>query len=191
MSKIPLYVIADCSGSMAEPGKSGMLSYLLSYVAECMRLGQMPSWCAGVHALSWAATVQPLPLGLLLTTGLAAPRPAGRADLDVLMDVLERELLGAGGAVRLLLMSDGGIDHACQKRWQTWRARFALDIRAVALGADASRLALEALAGKGALYGAEEIGAALHDWASPQAAPRSLAETVAALVVDCAADDWQ
>jgi hypothetical protein len=178
---------------MAEPGKSGLLAYLLSYVAECVRLRQQPGWCGQVHALAWAATVQRLPLSLALPVTGEPPAlsPAGRADLNALMDALERELADAEGPVRVLLMSDGGIDQAAQKRWQTWRSRFPIDIRAVAVGADASRAALEGLAGKDALFGAEAIGMALHDWTVPHAAPRSLAETVAVCVPDTVADDWQ
>src|SRR5690349_6566188 len=129
MRQYPLYVIADCSGSMAESGKARVLAHLLSYMAQCVRLQRLPAWCAGVHALGWAATVEPLPLPV--AHDLAPLRPAGRADANVLMVALEGLLAEARTPLRILLISDGGIDHAAQKRWQAWRVSFPVDMRAI------------------------------------------------------------
>lgn len=175
MHQYPLYVIADCSGSMAESGKARVLAYLLSHVAQCVRLQHLPNWCARVHAWAWAATVQPL--ALPVEHDLAPLRPEGRADATVLMAALESLLAEGSTPPRILLISDGGLDHVTQKRWQAWRARFPVDVRAVAVGADASRPALEALAGKGQVYEAEEVGIAIHDWESTQAAPLCITDT--------------
>lgn len=166
---------------MAESGKTRLLAYLLAYVAECVRLDRLPCWCAEVRALAWAATVQSLPMSG--EHGVPPLRPAARAELDALMGALEREAAGNAAPLRVLLLSDGGMDHVAQRRWQAWRTRVPLDLRALAVGADASRPALEAMAGKGQTYEAEQIGAALLDWEAAHPAPARLA--------DLQADDWQ
>lgn len=175
MRQYPLYVIADCSGSMAESGKARVLAYLLSYIAEHLRLQRLPAWCAGVQAFAWAADVRPL--ALPVEHDLAPLRPEGRANATVLMGTLEGLLADVPAPPRILLISDGGIDHAAQKCWQGWRSRFPVDLRAVAVGADASRLALEALAGKGQVFDAEDIGVAVQDWESMQPSPLCIANT--------------
>jgi hypothetical protein len=169
----PLYVVADCSGSMSESGKARVLSYLLAHVAQCVRLRHLPAWCAGVDAIAWTATVQVLPLPL--EKDLPQLHPEGRADATALMAALEARKKDSRQPLRILLLSDGGIGHADQKRWQAWRAVFQVDVRAVAVGADASRPALEALAGKGQVFDAEDIGMALHDWYDMHSAPLSFA----------------
>lgn len=171
----PLYVVADCSGSMAESGKARVLAYLLSHVAQCVRLGHLPAWCAGVDVLAWGAAVQALPLPL--ERDLSPLQPAGRADITALIAALDACVQDSRQALRILLLSDGGIGHADQKRWQAWRAGVAVDVRAVAIGSDAGRPALEALAGKGRVFDAEDIGIALHDWDDAHPAPISMAET--------------
>jgi hypothetical protein len=132
----------------------------------------------------------------LLELAPEAPLPplacAGRAQPASLFSLLEQDGMSAA---RILLLSDGGVDPAGQRAWQAWRAGYAggaPEVRAVAVGADAALPALEALAGKGRLFAAEDIGAALHDWVASgegsQAEPWCLADTVRAASADT--DDW-
>jgi len=190
MDQQALYVVADCSGSMAEPGKTAVLASLVLYVRTCERLGTLPAWCTQVKLVAWSDQAR------LLELAPQAPLPAltcgGRAEPATLFALLAQD--GAGSA-RILLLSDGGMDPVCQRAWQTWRAGYAggaPELRAVAVGADATLAALEALAGKGRLFGAEDIGVALHDWAAHQEAhqaePWCLADTVQAAAIET--DDW-
>lgn len=190
MDQQALYLVADCSGSMAEPGKVAVLAGLLSYVRACARFGTLPAWCAQVKLVVWWDEAT------LLELAPEAPLPplacAGRAQPVSLFSLLERDV---AGAARILLLSDGGVDSAGQRAWQAWRDGYAggaPEVRAVAVGADAALPALEALSGKGRLFAAEDIGAALHDWAASceaaQAEPWCLADTVQAAGADT--DDW-
>lgn len=188
MHRQVLCLIADCSGSMAEPGKSSALAVVLDYVRQCTRLNALPGWCAEVCVIAWSDSAQVLPV--LADADLTLPAPGGKGSMLALTALIEQ--LGADNpaGTRLLFMSDGGIDLAGQKTWTEWRARGMCEIRALTVGADASRLTLEALAGKGAVYQVEEIGAALHDWALDQGEPHDLAETMVAPAA-AVADDWQ
>ncbi|MCD2514716.1 hypothetical protein LQ564_00130 [Massilia sp. G4R7] len=190
MDQQALYVVADCSGSMAEPGKTAVLASLVSYVRTCERLGTLPAWCSQVKLVAWSDQAR------LLELALQAPLPAltcgGRAESATLFALLMQD--GARTA-RILLLSDGGIDPVGQRAWQTWRAGYAggaPELRAIAVGADATLPALEVLVGKGRLFAAEDIGVALHDWAAhqeaPQADPWCLADTVQAASIET--DDW-
>lgn len=189
MEQQALYLVADCSGSMAEPGKAAVLAGLLSYARACARFGTLPAWCSHVKIVAWsdeAAILAPA-----LEAPLTLPACAGRACPASLLSLLERDGMGAA---RILLLSDGGIDPAEQRAWQAWRAGIAgkaLELRAVAVGADAALPTLEALVGKGELFAAEDIGAALHDWSAGDAirasAPWCLADTAQA---NADTDDW-
>lgn len=180
MPAVNLYVVADCSGSMAEPGKAGLLRYLLSYLLECGQLAELPAWCRGLRLIAWSDRAQcmdtPAAGGVLPLT------LAGRADVYALMHLLEQEPL----PWRLLLLSDGNLSGDALAAWQARRTRLPQEVRAVAVGADASLPTLEAMTSKGAVFLAEDIGAALHDWQLQLAEPR----TLAALGVAPATDDW-
>lgn len=190
MDQQALYLVADCSGSMAELGKAAVLAGLVSYVRTCARFGTLPSWCAQVKLVVWRDEA------ILLELAPEAPLPplacAGRAQPVILFSLLERD-----GAVpaRILLLSDGGVDPAGERAWQAWRAGYpggAPEVRAVAIGADAALRTLEALSGKGRVFAAEDIGAALHDWTvsceASEAEPWCLADTVQTAGADT--DEW-
>ena len=190
MEQQALYLVADCSGSMAEPGKAAVLASLISYVRTCARFGTLPAWCAQVKLVVWSDEVT------MLELTPEAPLPplagAGRAQVAGLFALLERDY---AGTARFLLLSDGGIDPAGQRAWQAWRAGYAgsaPELRAVAVGADAALPALEALVGKGRLFAAEDIGVALHDWDTSRQAHEAeswcLADTVQVAGIDT--DDW-
>lgn len=188
MDQQALYLVADCSGSMAEPGKAAVLAGLLSYARACGRLGALPIWCSQVKVVAWKD--EAMLLAPASEEPLTLPACAGRPRPASLFSLLEDDGMGAA---RILLLSDGGIDPADQRAWQAWRAGHAgkaLDLRAVAVGADAALPALEALVGKGRLFAAEDIGAALHDWIAGDAAasaPWCLADTAQAYADT---DDW-
>jgi len=190
MDQQALYLVADCSGSMAEPGKTAVLASLVSYVRTCERLGTLPAWCAQVKLVVWSDEARLLELAP--EAPLAVLTCGGRAQPATLFALLAQD---EASTARILLLSDGGIDPVGQRAWQTWRAGYAggaPELRAIAVGADATLPALEALAGKGRLFGAEDIGIALHDWTAHQeghqAEPWCLADTVQAAGIET--DDW-
>lgn len=180
-----LYVLLDCSGSMNEMGKLRLARNLLSFIREQLRLGILPIPYSDVRLVLWRHGEARF---LDIATGEDIPTfPAeGQTSIGDLLSTLEEICANFNEPLRLLMLSDGGISMTDLDVWKKWREAHSVDMRVVAIGADASVRQLERLCGKENVYCAEDIAIVISEWPhtkiDPVGRPRSISD-IAAIVV--------
>lgn len=154
-----LVAIIDVSGSMAESGKLMLARNALSLVLEQVEMGFAPPWLSEVEIVSWGVTVEEIVLGD--DRSIPEMTGEGRAEVSILLRFLDALLGQMNGRHRVLLLSDGAVPAAEARAFREWRQqRETLDIRALAVGVDASARILKEMTGKDSLR-VEDAGMAL------------------------------
>jgi hypothetical protein len=170
---------------MNEMGKLRLARNLIAFIRENLRLGVRPVAYSEVRLVLWSGGEARF---LDLDPGEDIPAfPAeGQTSIGDLLSTLEGICATSNEAPRLLMLSDGGISMTDLDVWKKWNDAHLVDMRVVAIGADASARQLERLCGKENVYRAEDIAIAISEWPcsenGPVEPPRSISD-IAALAI--------
>ena len=171
-----LAVVADCSGSMRELGKSMLVRNLLAYVRECERLRDRSRPLGQLRVICWGTEASELELGQ--QEELRSFAVSGRAKMEPLLALLE-EIAPGNAKLRLLLFSDGHLASSDAVAFMVWRRKKpGVSVRAIAVGPDAVRAAMTKMADRNGVFLPEDIASALTPWPlhGESASPMVLAE---------------
>lgn len=145
-----LLVVVDCSGSMAELGKQGVLKNLLVYVQQHLDLQKS---LAEVAILALSEHLQPLPV---IKGKVELPVPSASANLFEFSQYLETKLQ-KGKVIKVLFLTDGCFLASAAKQFFQWRNKQPLvRLATVAIGADANEHQLAQLATPGLNFIAQD-----------------------------------
>lgn len=140
-----VFVIADCSGRMAEQGKNQIMEYVLRCAANMLSGDRFVD--ADPEFFSWGSTIDKI--GEPYFTECS-----GKSDVGL----LEKMLGEMAERSPVLFLSDGNFDYAGIKKKA---AEKKLGVIGVVIGADASVSAMNAVSTSRKAYKAEDITAAV------------------------------
>ena len=144
MKSASLHIILDVSGSMQEMGKLMLARNLISCIREkcCLKSGEIPF--KKMQFFIWNDKVCPVDL----SNDNETPhfKASGKVDMDQLIELLGREA-SAGLLQNVIILSDGNFSKNTLKKFCVWRKEQSnVNIRTVAIGADASHFNLKEMA---------------------------------------------
>ena len=157
--KAILNIVIDISGSMNEMGKIHLQRNLCRYVAQLQLIEPEKYANFNIHFYQWAQDVSQI---TVQSDGdIPAIYTEGTASLDVLVDFLFRNLSITQRAL-LLVISDGHFTKTDILNFQSQLSSLAdLNIRTVAVGADADLLKLKKISSNNSVYLSENIASAI------------------------------
>lgn len=170
---------------MNEMGKLRLARNLIAFIRENLRLGVLPVAYSEVRLVLWSGGEARF-LDIAPDEDIPAFPAEGQTSIGNLLSTLEVICTNSNETPRLLMFSDGGISMTDLDVWKKWKDSHSIDMRVVAIGADASVRQLERLCGKENVYRADEIAIVISEWPcskdGPLDPPRSISD-IAALVV--------
>jgi hypothetical protein len=155
-----IWVICDTSGSMNEGGKKLLVRTLLTYLSQLPLAAPRGAFPGSLRVVAWGDGARLVEL----EADISPLRCEGRVSANALTAFLTQALEEASRP-RLLLVSDGQWPPEELQHLRRWlRTRPDVAVQAIAVGADANRRDLGAVAGPSRVFAPEDIWAVLEAW---------------------------